>query len=1200
MQIQKMFKRNINRYIQGVIHVGEEDTVKQELEEYVVTRELQRHFSDFYDAYERGLDDPARNTGVWVQGYFGSGKSHFVKMLSYLLENREVDGKRAVDYFDGKFEDEMVYAKICRAAGVTAETILFNIDEKGAGYKEGETADTAVLRSFARVFYEHLGFYGRDYKLARFEKMIDDRGKTAEFRAAYEDITGTPWIEDRESYDMFGEEVAQAANRAVGLSVKSVSDWADSTDNVTVDVGELVSDIDEYAKRREAECGGRFRLLFMADEMGQYLSEGSSLNTSRMLNLQTLIEQFCERCDGRVWMVVTSQEAIDEMMAVVNTDFSKIQGRFTTRLSLSSSSVDEVIKKRVLDKTDSAALELEDEYQRKSPVLKNLFSFEGSRGDLKGYATECEFVESYPFVGYQFTLMPDVLKEIRKHGYQGKSLSTGERSMLSCYQEATMAIEDGDETCLVPFWRFYDTLEKELDHGIKQLFDRARKAAESGYVIEERDILVLKILYLINYITDVKPTVGNISILMVDHVDVDMKILKDSVKESLDRLVHENYVARNGETYRFLTDEEQDVAREINAVDVDPAQVVDEIKRIIFDKIYTSRKYRKGPNDYPFDRYVDGTIHGQAQNGMRLNVVTMADPELSEAPDTVLDLKSGGQALVVLDPDSAYYDTLYNAAKISRYVKTQNVQALPKTKRDIIMGKNDEANNCRREAEKMIGDAIVKARVSVDGRMVAVPAANASQKLGGVLDELVGVTFTKAGLVDSPIESDGQLRGILLGNYQKGLPGAGGANEDAADEMDRYLAAQQRLHQPTTMGDVQRNFQAKPYGWREIDVAAVAAKLIEEQRATLSYHGARIAASDQRMPGLLRKQSEVDKVAINKRQAMPTAITSKSRALLRELDGSASAPQDEDGLVAAVKGCLEERADKYSEMLSEKYRGGSKYPGRDQVERAVMLAKAVLSQQADPEAMLRKFNSCEDDLLDNAEDLESVESFFKTSQKDFFDEAVALSDKMRDERAYVEGDADVLDALAEIRQIVGAPSPFNEIYKLPGLCKTVEGIYGKLVSDKRDDTLRSLQTAKGEIESYASHESEANGANVSLVLRDAGLEEARKRGQIHAAQTCSSLDSLVMQIRAWLESTLRKVDNAVAEELASRKAPKRRSGDGHAAEPPAKPKTKVVSRSSVLPPQVLHNEAEVDAYLSAAKGRLMDALEGSDGVRVGQ
>lgn len=93
MQIKEMFKRDINRYINGVISVAEQNTIKQELEEYVVTRELQRHFADFFQAYERGLDNPERNPGVWIQGYFGSGKSHFLKMLSYLLENKEVDGE---------------------------------------------------------------------------------------------------------------------------------------------------------------------------------------------------------------------------------------------------------------------------------------------------------------------------------------------------------------------------------------------------------------------------------------------------------------------------------------------------------------------------------------------------------------------------------------------------------------------------------------------------------------------------------------------------------------------------------------------------------------------------------------------------------------------------------------------------------------------------------------------------------------------------------------------------------------------------------------------------------------------------------------------------------------------------------------------------------------------------------------------------
>lgn len=1200
MQIQKMFERDIDRYINGVISVGEEDTIAQELEEYVVTRELQRHFDDFFEAYERGLDNPARNVGVWIQGYFGSGKSHFLKMLSYLLENKTVNGKSTVEYFDGKFDDAMTYAKIRRSAErVSAETILFNIDEKGGGYKEGDTSETAVLRSIARVFYEHLGFYGRDYKLARFEKMIDDRGRTAEFREAYEEITGTPWVEDRESYDMFGEEVAEAANRAAGLSVQSVTDWADSTDNVTVDFGELVNDINEYASKREKECGTQFRLLFMVDEMGQYLNG----DVSRMLNLQTLVEQFCDKCGGRVWMIVTSQEAIDEMMTVVSMDFSKIQGRFATRLSLSSSSVDEVIKKRVLEKTDSAKIELAGEYQQKSAVLKNLFTFEDSRGDLKGYATEIEFVESFPFVGYQFTLMPDVLKEIRKHGYQGKSLSTGERSMLSSYQEAAQAVEDGDEASLVPFWRFFDTLEKELDHGIKQVFERCRKAAEGDYVIQPQDLEVLKTLYMINYISDVKPTVGNIAILLIDRMDVDKVALRERVKLSLDRLVRENYVARNGERYSFLTDEEQDVAREIRDVQVDPSQVIESIKSLIFDKIYNARKFRKGANDFPFDRYVDDTIHGMSQGGMKLNVITMANAELSEATDAELDLKSTDQALIVLDTANDYYDVLYNAAKITKYVKTQNVQQLPETKQRIIAAKQKEAASNRAEAEGLISEAIVKARVSVNGRSKQIGAANAKQKIEAVLDELVGSTFTKASMISAPIDNDGQLRDILLGRDQGGIAGMGGANEEAVEALDKYLDARARTHQPTSMGDVQRAFQARPYGWREIDIAAVVAKLIAEQKAMLTYGGTQVLPTDPKCKDYLRKQSEIDKATIKKRVAISAAITSKAKSLLRDIDSTVQVPSDEDGLIQAVKDCMAGRTDHYRSLLQDKYRNGTQYPGRDQIEQAVHLASVVLSQQADSEAMLREFNRNEDDILDNVEDLESVERFFNTDQVNIFDEACRIVSTMREESAYVEGDVAVQEAIAKVREIIELPKPYDRIKDLPSLSQAVKDVYGKLVKAKRDDLLARLEASLSEIKQYADAEGEPARADVNHIVSNAEMDMVRRRDAIHSAETCSRLDTISSQVIAWHEACLRKIDNAVAAAKAPKDPhPTPASQTSGSSQPQAKPqpKIKVISRSSVLPTKPLRSEDEVDAYLADVKRKLMAELENNDGVRLGQ
>lgn len=137
MIIRDMFEKDINRSINGVIKVMQDDeaSIKQELSEYVVTRELQGHFAHFFESYSRALDVPTDKIGVWISGFFGSGKSHFLKMLSYLLSNRVVAGVPAIDYFDGKIKDEMVYASMRRCVDVPTEAILFNVDPTGGHWK---------------------------------------------------------------------------------------------------------------------------------------------------------------------------------------------------------------------------------------------------------------------------------------------------------------------------------------------------------------------------------------------------------------------------------------------------------------------------------------------------------------------------------------------------------------------------------------------------------------------------------------------------------------------------------------------------------------------------------------------------------------------------------------------------------------------------------------------------------------------------------------------------------------------------------------------------------------------------------------------------------------------------------------------------------------------------------------------------------
>ena len=156
MLIRDMFEKKIDRDIQGVIKVGqaEDENIKQELEEYVVTRELQRHFRDFFSDYKKGITGNTDKMGVWISGFFGSGKSHFLKILSYLLENREVEGKKAFDYFldDEKIKDPMVLADMELACNTPTDVILFNIDSKSKS--SGNKGKDSILNVFLRVFNE--------------------------------------------------------------------------------------------------------------------------------------------------------------------------------------------------------------------------------------------------------------------------------------------------------------------------------------------------------------------------------------------------------------------------------------------------------------------------------------------------------------------------------------------------------------------------------------------------------------------------------------------------------------------------------------------------------------------------------------------------------------------------------------------------------------------------------------------------------------------------------------------------------------------------------------------------------------------------------------------------------------------------------------------------------------------------------------
>lgn len=308
MMIRDMFAEDINRPINGVIKVDQDtaDVIEQEVREYVITKELKKHFMSFFNYYSDSFEKPTADIGVWISGFFGSGKSHFLKMLSYILENKSVNGVPTVERFRQKFaDDSATFMMIDRATRGKTETILFNIDIEGSINKD----KTAVLRVFAKVFYNHLGFYGDNLKVAMLEQYIEQLGKTNEFRRVFEAKKGKPWVEQRKVFAFNGKYVVPTLMEVLDMSEEDAQHWFNDKTAVEFSIAQLVEDIKAYVNRQPEN----FRLLFMIDEVGQYVGT----DTDMLLNLQSLTEKIGSECGGKVWVMCTGQEAIDEIINAV-------------------------------------------------------------------------------------------------------------------------------------------------------------------------------------------------------------------------------------------------------------------------------------------------------------------------------------------------------------------------------------------------------------------------------------------------------------------------------------------------------------------------------------------------------------------------------------------------------------------------------------------------------------------------------------------------------------------------------------------------------------------------------------------------------------------------------------------------------------------------------------------------------------------
>ena len=1201
MKLKDMFYKEIDRDIKGVIKVGQsdEENIRQELEEYVVTRELQKHFAEFFSSYKKGINGHTDKMGVWISGFFGSGKSHFLKILSYILANKEVEGKKALDYFieDKKIKDPMVLADMKLATSVPTDVVLFNIDSKSE--MSGKHDKDAIVSVFLKVFNEMQGFCGSIPILADLERNLVEAGRYEEFKEKFKNDFGNPWIATRHKFDFIQDSVVDVLDEMGFMSESAARNWCEKAgETYHISIENFAKLVKDYLDKK----GNNHHIAFLVDEIGQYIGDDSNL----MLNLQTVTEDLGTACQGKVWIIVTSQQDIDSITKTKGNDFSKIQGRFDTRLSLSSANVDEVIKKRILEKTQTADETLKLLYEQNETIIKNLIVFNDGI-EKKLYEDQSDFASVYPFVPYQFNLLGDVLTSIRTHGASGKHLSEGERSMLALFKESAARLKDEEVGTLIPFNIFYDALHQFLDHSHKGVIS---KAEENNIINPDHEencfiISVLKTLFMIKYVDKIEKNVENITSLMIENIHDERMVMKEKVEAALNVLVSQMLVQKQGNIYIFLTDEEQEINREIESQNVELSDVIAKISDTIFEEIYSEKKYRypefNGRYTFAFNQMVDDRPYKSNQShDIGLTILTPLSELSGEEARLKMISGQGKEVLVVLPNDNSFLEETRSALKIEKYLKLNTSSSATKFAK-IKDAKIIEMRERHSNAKLFLVEAMKNADIYVNGDKAAIGTKDVTARINDALKRLVSSVYHKLDYITAPM-NEANIRELLGdSNQQKlGLEQVQEANIHALNDMQTFIADNSSLHMKTSMKTLMERFMKAPYGFVEDDVEWLVAKLFKNGDIALTVNGTPITVLNKSQEELLRyitKREFVDKLLTERRQKANDKHKKQAKQIMKELFNASLSIDDDDAIMSSFKTNAERminELEKYEIMYQAK-----PLPGKKLVTSGKGLLRSIVQIQSSVE-FFKKVSDGYDDYLDLAEDLEPVQTFFNGSQKNVFEKALELMNIYEESKTFI-ADPELEKVVSQINEILKKEQPYSDIPKLPEYSEQFRNLYEKLLSSMEEPIREVIDDAKHRV--FDELSTKVYKEQLSQKYSDRFAELYEK------VETCNNVANLqnvrveadALKMRLLNEMTTK--DAKLAEEEARKIAEEQKAiaaAQGNqaitVAETPVKPivkKRKNVSIKKVNSSTSwqVETEKDVDHYLAELKKKILNELE---------
>ena len=561
MTIGALFAQDIHRRIEEVIKVDQtkEDVLAEEIGEYIATDSICRHFERVLDRYLETPNKPHEGVGIWVSGFFGSGKSSFAKLLGLALDNRMILGETAGKRIGTRTRSKAIQALL---AGINeripTHAVIFDVATE-RGIQSGNQRLTEIMY---RMLLESLG-YARDLDLAGLEIALEEQNRLAQFEEKFQEIHQKSW-NDAKGYVAFSlSEASQVMHVLQPATFPAADSWwraaarrEDVTPNLLAQRALAL-----MHQRRPGE-----NLVFVIDEVGQFVAR----DPQKMLDLQAVVESLGRAGRGKIWVVVTSQEKLDAVIddfTGTRAEFPRMRDRFSIEVHLEPSDISEVAGKRILAKNAAA-----------EPLLRRLY--EKNRGALEAHTrisadiqlpalAPQSFMDMYPLLPYQVRLMIDVVSGLRSQGGTIRHVGGANRTIIKLAQQLLIHPEvdlaKASVGALVHIDQIYSLVSNNIDSEIRQ-----KIAYIQNDVPLEMAQPVAKAICLLQFVKTVHRTAENIAAVLFPSVDADSQIA--SVRAALDALEKALKVRRGEDGYRIPTPAEDNWERERSGFQPSPQE----------------------------------------------------------------------------------------------------------------------------------------------------------------------------------------------------------------------------------------------------------------------------------------------------------------------------------------------------------------------------------------------------------------------------------------------------------------------------------------------------------------------------------------------------------------------------------------------------------------------------------------------------